>query len=40
MFVFLCVFCPEWGEEIGYIELQMVPKFEVPTNVVEVIVLS
>jgi len=34
------VFCPEWGEEIGYIELQMVPEFEVATNVVEVIILS
>ncbi len=40
VFLFVYVFCLEWGEEIGYIELQMVPKFEVPTNVVEVIVLS
>jgi len=28
------------GEEIGYVELQMVPEFEVLTCVVEVIVLS
>jgi len=33
------VFCPKWGEEIGYIELQMVLEFDVPTSVVEFIVL-
>ncbi len=36
----VCVFCAERGEEIRYVELQTIPKFEVPINVVEVIVLS